>query len=337
MRQGPLEDRLVALLEVAFRAEPTEAGVPDRVWDAALWDVLRDFLSRPGKGVRARLTTAGWRLAGRSVMDLPPVLPLLVELIHAGSLMVDDVQDAAETRRGAPASHRIFGEPLAINAGSWLYFAPFVLLQRLPISPATRLALYDHMTRALLRCHEGQALDLAVRVTELDHDEVGATVATTTRAKTGALMRLAVELGAIAGGASDAEVEALGRFGEEAGVALQMYDDLSGLVRPDLAHKAHEDLAGECPTWAWAWLTEAHGRELFVELRDQLSEMAPSSLEEEALRARLAAHVAEHGRVRARATLDAACAALVEASPPSVARDDLCTLVRTLEAAYGVG
>ncbi|TNF30402.1 MAG: hypothetical protein EP329_13780 [Deltaproteobacteria bacterium] len=335
MKQGTLAERLVALLELEFRSEPAADGVPDRLWDAALWDLLRDFLSRSSKGVRARLVAAGWRVAGRDAMDIPPVLPLLVELVHAGSLIVDDVQDAAETRRDGPALHRVYGEPLAINAGCWLYFAPIVLLQRLPVPAETRLALHERMNATLLRCHEGQALDLATRVSGLAHYEVGPVVAETTRAKTGALMSLSIALGAQAAGASAAEVDALARFGEQAGVALQMYDDLSGLVRADRAHKAHEDLAGARPTWGWAWLAETTSPETYDTLRDELAR-AHTAEDREVVRRRLALCVTDHGRARARATVDDACRALRNTFGSSARVDELCAMIRSLEVAYGL-
>lgn len=316
--------------------QPTASadGVPDRLWDAALWDLLRDFLARSGKGVRAHLVTAGWRLGGRSATTIPAALPLLVELIHAGSLLVDDVEDGAETRRGAPAAHRIFGEPLAINAGGWLYFAPFVLLQRIPVSGAARLELYDRMSRVMLQCHEGQALDLATRVVDVAADEIGAVVDTVTRLKTASLMRLSIGMGAIAAGATPWDVTALERFGERAGVALQMYDDLSGLVRDELAHKADEDLAGACPTWPWAWLAEVAGPQTYAAMTAELDGCATDAPRRAALRRRLADHVSEHGRACARDTLDAACDALTTALGPSPALTELCAAVRTLEAAY---
>lgn len=333
-----LQERMLAALEAAFAPEPAPLGahapVPDRLWDAALRTLLRDFLARPGKGMRAQLVEAGWCLAGRRAAALPAELPLLVELLHAGSLLVDDVQDGAELRRGAPAAHRLFGVPLAINAGGWLYFFPFALLARMPFAPPIRLALHERMSLATLQCHQGQALDLATRVTDVDPGEIGAVVDAVTRHKTAALMRLAIALGALAGDAPPSTVLALERFAERVGVALQMYDDLSGLVRPDLAHKADEDLAGACPTWPWAWLAELDGPVGYRALVAQLALGGSDPVVRAAVRARLGARVAEHGLARARGLLDEACAALDADLPPSPARTALCAAARTLESAY---
>ena len=334
----PLQQRMLAVFEAAFEPEPAplagHAPVPARLWDAALRDLLRDFLARPGKGVRAQLVEAGWRAAGRPAAALPAELPLVVELLHAGSLIVDDVQDGAELRRGAPASHHLFGAPLAINAGGWLYFFPFALLRRLPVAPAVRLALHERTSLTLLQCHQGQALDLATRVTDVAPHEIGAVVDAVTRHKTASLLRLAIALGAVAGGAPRRTVRALERFAERVGVALQMYDDLSGLIRPDLAHKADEDLAGACPTWPWAWLAERDGHDAYRALTARLALAAADPAARAALRDHLAERVADHGRASARATLDDACASLTAALGSSPTLAALCATARTLESAY---
>lgn len=329
-----LQDRLVAVIPGRFALDTDPlapaSAVPSRLWDAALRDLLRDFLARPGKGVRAQLTEAGWAFTGQPAAAMPSELPLLVELLHAGSLLIDDVQDAAETRRGAPAAHQLFGTPAAINAGGWLYFFPFALLTQMGLSPSVRLALSERISATVLQCHQGQALDLATRVHDLAPDEVAGVVEAVSRFKTGALLRLSVAIGAVAGGAASATVAALERFGERVGLALQMYDDLSGFVRDDLAHKAAEDLAEARPTWVWAWLAETLPPERYRALTRQLA--APAA--HPALRERLAAHVAEPGVACARRTLDEACVQLLAAVGPSSATTALCARARTLEAAY---
>ena len=67
------------------------------------------------------IVRAGWLLGG-GTGEPPDRLAGVLELIHAGSLIVDDVEDSAEQRRGAPALHQLIGVSLAINTGSWMYF-----------------------------------------------------------------------------------------------------------------------------------------------------------------------------------------------------------------------
>ena len=225
-----------------------DSEVPQFVWQRALVSPVTLFLARPGKDLRARLVAAGWALAGGQGA-VPAAVPRALELLHAGSLIVDDVEDQSAERRGAPALHHLVGEPLAINTGTWMYFWALAELAKLALPGAVELAI-----AALVRCHQGQALDLATRIVDLDVREVPGVVAATTRLKTGALCRLAVELGALAAGARPAERTAIGDLGEAAGCALQMLDDLGCVVAAERRHKAYEDLRAARPTWTWAWL-----------------------------------------------------------------------------------
>lgn len=237
-------------------ASMSSTAVPDRLWQTALIGPAREMLARPGKRLRTRLVAAGWAVAGGSGQPDPAISEVL-ELIHCGSLIVDDVEDGSSERRGGPALHTMVGVPLAINTGSWMYFEALDRLAALAIPGALERAV-----AALARCHEGQALDLAVRIGELDPREAPGVVAATTQLKTGALCRLAVELGALAGLArerialADAvpRADLIGGFGEHAGNALQMLDDLGSVCAPARRAKGLEDLVERRPTWPWAWL-----------------------------------------------------------------------------------
>ena len=82
------------------------------------------------------------------------------ELLHVGSLIVDDVQDRSTVRRGGPAAHVVHGEPLAINAGTAAYFLTQRSLFSEEISPKQKLGLYDLYFEAMRAGHAGQAIDL---------------------------------------------------------------------------------------------------------------------------------------------------------------------------------
>lgn len=308
---------LAALLdEERGAALPPEVAVPDRLWERALFAPLREIALRPGKEFRGQLTHVAWELAG-GTGRLPIEIPAIVEAYHLGSLIVDDIEDGSELRRGAPALHRIVGVPLALNAGNWLYFWPGALLSRAGFGAETELALRTAIDRAVLRCHYGQALDLSVRVTELHHDEVASVVHATTRLKTGSLMELAAELGATAAGASPEQIRVLANLGRDTGVALQMLDDLGGIAVARRAHKGREDLVAARPSWVWAWLAESVDRVSYRRLRSMAEGVARGELEPDGLAALLAERVTGPGRraIRERlgSTLEAARATFGEA------------------------
>jgi geranylgeranyl pyrophosphate synthase len=256
---SPGAQPLIALLEQRFAAgaEGDGAhGVPRALWERALLGPLREFLSRPGKELRARLCELGFTLGGGAPHALPAELPLLIEILHAGSLIIDDIEDGSAERRGRPALHHVHGVPIALNAGNWLYFWPQALLASLALPPAERLGAHERIAECLLRCHEGQALDLALRVGELARAEVPQVARALTALKTGELGGLATALGAIAARAPSPRVSALARFGREVGLGLQMLDDLSGVLNGARRDKAIEDLRLGRVTWVWAWLAE---------------------------------------------------------------------------------
>jgi len=301
-----------------------DPSVPPAVWRAALSGPAAAFLARPGKDLRARLVRAGWVLAGRRADQLPEGLARVIEILHAGSLIVDDVQDAARERRGGPALHHLVGEPLAINTGSWMYFWALTELSQLAVPGAVEAAL-----ATLVACHQGQALDLAARIDTLAMREVPAVVAATTRLKTGRLCRFATELGARAAGASPAAVLDIGAFGERTGIALQMFDDL-GSVGSRRA-KAREDLVHARPTWPWAWLAEQDDPFVWARFTHDLASVVAGVGYPDALADGLAERILTTGKARALQQLDAALASLGGSSEALTIAAEL----RDMERVYG--
>ncbi|MBC8132941.1 MAG: polyprenyl synthetase family protein, partial [Deltaproteobacteria bacterium] len=229
-------------------------GLPRATWDRAVGDVARDILGRPSRQFRARMCEVAWRL-GDGVGQIPAFLPAVVEVIHAGSLIVDDIEDGSQVRRGGPCLHLTHGVPRALNTGNWMYFWAMNLVDRLTLPAATQDEIRRVLVDAMYRCHLGQSLDLSIAVGELPREWVYRTVATSTMLKTGALMELAARLGAIAAHASVERVNALGCFGRRMGLGLQMLDDFGNLNASNTGpaeSKALEDLRNGRPTWPWA-------------------------------------------------------------------------------------
>lgn len=307
--------------------------VPWNEWNEALYGPLAEFLARPGKEMRARLVTAAWQLAGGQG-EPPRELPLIVEALHAGSLIIDDIEDGSAYRRGGPALHVTHGLPTALNAGCWLYFWPHALLERLELHPTTELAARRVISRTLLRAHQGQALDLSVCVHDLAQGDVPGVTETTTRLKTGALVRLATELGALCAAGPREATNAIARFGMEVGVGLQMADDLGGLVSERRCHKGHEDLILARATWPWAWAAELLDPRRYAELVGLGREVTARDTHPEILGERLRARVEHTGRRRIRARFDAALAGLHGCVADTDLIDAIAHDLTALEASY---
>jgi geranylgeranyl pyrophosphate synthase len=307
-------------------------GVDPAHLERALYGDARAFLARPGKAFRARLIQGCFALSAPEQRELVPEAAIdAIELLHGGSLIVDDIQDDALTRRGSPALHRMIGTPRALNTGNWLYFVALSRLDTLALPPAVASELTRAAHLCLMRCHEGQALDIALSVSDLRRAELPSLVRFVSAMKTGALTGFAAQLGACAAHAPAAAVEALCKFGQRVGVALQMLDDLGSFVAEGRFHKAHEDLRGQRASWVWAWATETLDEHTYKQLVKQLSR----DHELEPLRARLADVVEPLGRARVHAALAAAQHELTHMFAPSHARDAVFAELTHLEQSYG--
>lgn len=313
---------------------PESAALGHEIWDRALRAPVLDFVERPSKALRAGLLTRCFELAGGRG-SCPDELSAIVEILHAGSLIVDDIEDASSSRRGRPALHALHGLPVALNAGNWMYFWALGLVQELPVSDRVQLSLYRWVLRTLLRSHHGQALDLTANVYELHQRDVPNVVLATAELKTGALMELSAVLGALAAEAAPKLVDEFARFGREVGVALQMLDDVGGLLSESRCHKGHEDLLLGRPTWPWAWLCGELGASRHAELQKLGREVAARTLHPEVLARLLRAHLRGSGRVRIRRHVHAAFARLEKVTGPSPALSALRAELQRMEKSYG--
>ncbi|NKB18814.1 MAG: polyprenyl synthetase, partial [Pseudanabaena sp. CRU_2_10] len=111
-------------------------------YNRALIQPIRDIIDRGGKSWRSYALLACIDLVGG---DSHPFLAWLAvpELLHVGSLIVDDVEDRSQVRRGGPSCHELYGEALAINAGSACYFFGEILLRDAPLSDPEKLKVYE--------------------------------------------------------------------------------------------------------------------------------------------------------------------------------------------------
>jgi geranylgeranyl pyrophosphate synthase len=192
-------------------------------------EALAYALATPGKRVRAALLLASYRAVGGESLEVAGVAAA-VETVHTYSLVHDDLpcMDDDDLRRGRPTTHRKYDVPTATRAGYLLVpVAARVLAAAadglgLPTAALGRMAVELFRAGGIEGMVGGQWLDLEAEGRTLALDDLIAVH----RGKTGALIRAACTLGAIAGEAGPAQVAALTHYGEEVGLAFQIADDL---------------------------------------------------------------------------------------------------------------
>ena len=153
-----------------------------------------------------------------------------IELTHTYSLIHDDIMDNDDTRRGKPAVHKVWGEPLAILAGDSLFAKSFELLSQSAEDNIAYERVVDALqvlTNSCINICEGQALDMAFEDTfNVTKDEYMNMI----YKKTGDLITASTTIGAIMGGASSNEIQALRTYGKQIGLAFQIQDDYIDLT-----------------------------------------------------------------------------------------------------------
>jgi geranylgeranyl pyrophosphate synthase len=231
-----VEQRLPTLL-------PAESERPETVHRAMRYAALGG-----GKRVRPVLALAVAELCGARADDDVVDVACAVELVHASSLVLDDLpsMDDAQLRRGRPTVHRAFGEDVAILAAFALLNRAFALVaeagQRLDLRRYTPEEMSHRLAEAVGTggLVGGQALDLASTPADVDLERLEFIHSH----KTGALFSAAAELGAMAADAKRKELDLVSRYAKNLGLAFQIEDDLlDALATPEETGKdAKQDL-----------------------------------------------------------------------------------------------
>jgi geranylgeranyl diphosphate synthase type II len=192
----------------------------------ALHEAMRYTLLLPGKRLRGVLTLATASMLGGDPDDALP-LASAVEMVHASSLILDDLpsMDNATLRRGKPTLHRVSGEANAILAAVALLNAAFALVMEAGgLGEKVRGEAARRLARAIGSegLIGGQVVDLESTGKRVDLDALEFIHSH----KTGALFIVAAEFGALSAGVRARDVEALGRYAKNLGLAFQITDDL---------------------------------------------------------------------------------------------------------------
>jgi farnesyl diphosphate synthase len=206
-----------------------------------------------GKRVRPLLIYATASLAGKEPEQVAGLdaCAVAVELFHTYSLVHDDLpcMDNDDLRRGRPTVHKAFDEASALLVGDALQTMAFQLIAQSALNDAQKVQVITSLSMAggMAGMAGGQAIDLASVGKQLNQNELEQMH----RLKTGALLRTAVQIGAIAVNFNDNEKKSLDVFASSLGLAFQVVDDIldASSDSQTLGKTAGKDAAANKPTF----------------------------------------------------------------------------------------
>jgi geranylgeranyl pyrophosphate synthase/predicted secreted hydrolase len=210
-------------------------GLDFEQYSRALIQPIRSVVDSGGKSWRSYALLACIDIVGGNSQ---PFLPWLAvpELLHVGSLIVDDVEDQSSIRRGQPACHTVYGEAIAINAGSACSFLVEVLMRGYALSDWEKLKIYESFFEALRAAHAGQAIDidgfahLMPEVVQTGNGKLlEQRILAVHRLKSAVPASRLAQIGALLGQGSPEQIKGIGFFFETLGLAFQIIDDVLNL------------------------------------------------------------------------------------------------------------
>ena len=224
---------------ILFKTNPPRYSYNLEAINKAIAEPIWEFLDRGGKRWRPTLFLLICEALGKNPEDYVD-FAIIPEIIHNGTLMIDDIEDASELRRGKPCTYRIYGLDIAVNAGNAMYYLPLLPLikNREKISPEKLAKVYEIYVEEMISLSLGQAMDIAWHKGLANADKLDAENYLQMCAyKTGTLARMAAKMAAVLADADEELVEKLGCFAESIGVAFQMQDDILDLTSEEFAEK----------------------------------------------------------------------------------------------------
>ena len=286
-------------------------------------DYLGEYLRRSGgKRVRPALTIlSNYAVGGDGSRYNSIRMATVMEFLHTGTLVHDDVIDKADLRRKRPTVNALYGNETAVLMGDWLYMSAF------ETSLAERsLPILDILTSVTRKMTEGELLQLTLLghadVTEAQYFDV-------LKRKTAYLFSASCEIGSILGGASEKQQIALRDYGLNLGTAFQLIDDLLDFTSSEdaLGKAAGADLLGGKVTLPLIYLRDAEPKTLEM-IQTVLREGKYETVRQDDLREAMTRTGAlEKARARANEYAEDACAAL-----DNLPDSDYCDSLRALPA-----
>ena len=199
----------------------TDMSLPQKT----ILDAMRYSLLAGGKRIRPVLLLEFCRLCGKDYHEAMP-FAAAIEMVHTYSLIHDDLpcMDNDDYRRGRLTNHKVFGEAMAVLAGDALLTAAFDTAAHADAAPETIVQVVGILAAAAGEkgMVGGQVLDLEGENLHLREDDIY----TIHMLKTSKLIEAACCMGAAAGGASEAQMNAARVYAQALGLAFQVRDDM---------------------------------------------------------------------------------------------------------------
>ena len=211
-----------------YHLQALNKAVAEPVWE---------FLDRGGKRWRPTLFILVCEALGEDPKEFLD-FAIIPEVIHNGLIMIDDIEDSSESRRGKPCTHKLFGLDVAINVGNEMFYLPLLTLMKNKgeLPPDKKTKIYEIYVQEMINVGFGQAMDIAWHRGLANADEISEKQYMQMCAyKTGTIARMSAKIAAVLADASDDVVEKIGRFAESIGVAFQIQDDILDLVSEEFA------------------------------------------------------------------------------------------------------
>ncbi|NLP29116.1 MAG: polyprenyl synthetase family protein [Clostridia bacterium] len=199
-------------------------------YNSLIYEAMTYSLSVGGKRIRPILLMLTYGLYKENHKDVIE-MAAAIEMIHTYSLIHDDLpsMDNDDLRRGKPTCHKVYGEGIAILAGDALLNEAASILVKYAVKNGERaLRAADIILEASgpEGMIGGQIVDILSENKKIDFDQLNYIH----KNKTGALIKAAIQAGAIMGGADENEVEVLTNYGEKLGLAFQVKDDILDVI-----------------------------------------------------------------------------------------------------------
>jgi geranylgeranyl pyrophosphate synthase len=246
-RKGPIIGRTIEKYmprkydedSLLFTLSPPRYDYNLEALNKTIAEPLWEFLDRGGKRWRPTLFLLVCEALGQDPEEFLD-FAIIPEVVHNGLLLIDDIEDRSELRRGKPCTYKLYGSDIAINVGNEMFYLPLLALMKnrnkIPLEKTNRI--YEIYAQEMINVGLGQAMDIAWhrglanadRLTEKQYAQMCAY-------KTGTIARMAAKMAAVLAGADQETVGKLGQFAESISIAFQIRDDILDLVGERFAEK----------------------------------------------------------------------------------------------------